>query len=101
MASNPAKEVQALQAHKDLVQHDPILWAQTIEARCKALVAMALLHQPMSFQTLVDCCLEGAQGWTKPVPTTDVNGTGYCQPNTLISDHPAVTVYLGPMKDDE
>ena len=32
MESDPAEEVQALHAHKGLVQHDPILQAQTIEA---------------------------------------------------------------------
>ena len=30
--SDLAEEVQALHAHKDLVQHDTILWAQRIEA---------------------------------------------------------------------
>jgi hypothetical protein len=30
--SDPAEEVQALHAYKDLVQHDSILQAQTIEA---------------------------------------------------------------------
>jgi hypothetical protein len=34
MASDPAEEDQAPYAHKDLVQHNPILLAQTIEARC-------------------------------------------------------------------
>jgi hypothetical protein len=52
--SDPAEEVQALHAHKDLVQHDPILWAQMIEVRRKAHVVMALLHQPTPSQTLVD-----------------------------------------------
>ncbi len=32
VASDPAEEAQASHAHKDLVQHDPILRAQTIEA---------------------------------------------------------------------
>jgi hypothetical protein len=34
--SDPAEEVQAPYSHKDLVQNDHILWAQTIEAQCKA-----------------------------------------------------------------
>ncbi len=92
--SDLAEEVQALHAHKDLVQHDPILWAQTIEGRRKARVAMALLCQPTSSQTSVDCCLEGAQGRTKCVSTMEVDDTNYRQPDTLISDHPAVTVFL-------
>jgi hypothetical protein len=62
MESDPAEEVQAPYAHKDLVQHHPILRAQTIEAQYKACVAMALHHQPTPSQTLVGCCLEGAQG---------------------------------------
>ena len=65
VASDPAEEVQALHAHKDLVQHDPILRAQTIVAQGKVRVAMALLHQPTPSQTLVDCRLECAQGETK------------------------------------
>ncbi len=44
MESDPAKEVQALHTHKDLVHHDPILRAQMIEAQRKARVAMTLLH---------------------------------------------------------
>jgi hypothetical protein len=92
--SDPAEEVQALHAHKDLVQHDPILWAQTIEAQHKAHVAMVLLCQPMPSQTLVQSCLEGAQGGIKCVSTMEVDGTDYCQPDALISDHPAVTVFL-------
>ncbi len=62
MASDPAKEVQAPQAHKELIQHDPILRAQTIEVQQKACVAKELLCQPPTSQTLVDCRLEGAQG---------------------------------------
>jgi hypothetical protein len=67
--SDLAEEVQALHAHEDLVQYDPILLAQTIETRCKARVSMALLHQPTSSQTSMDCHLEGAQGGTKCVST--------------------------------
>ncbi len=91
---DPAEEVQALQAHEDLVQHDPILWAQTIEVRCKARVAMSLPHQPMPSQTFVDCCLEGAQGGTKCISAMEVDGTNYRQLDALISDHPAVAVFL-------
>ncbi len=43
VASDPAQEVEALKPHKDIVQHDPILWAYAIEAQCKARVAMELL----------------------------------------------------------
>jgi hypothetical protein len=93
--SDPAEEVPALHhAHNDLVQHDPILWAQTIEAQRKAHIAMALLCQPKPSQTLVDCCSGGAQGGTKCVLTMEVNGTNYHQPDALISDHLAVTVFL-------
>jgi hypothetical protein len=92
--SDLAEEVQALHAYKDLVQHDPILWAQAIEAWRKACVAMALLRQPTPSQTLVDCCLEGAQGGTKRVSNMEVDDTDYHQPDALISDHPAVTVFL-------
>jgi hypothetical protein len=77
MASDPAEEDQAPYVHKDPVQHDPILQAQTIEARCKAQVAMGLLRQPTPSQTSVGCCLEGAQGgpntyqqWKLTEPTT-------------------------------
>jgi hypothetical protein len=49
VASDPAEEDQAPYAHKDLVQHDPILWAQTIEARCKARVAIALRQSANAF----------------------------------------------------
>ncbi len=69
MASDPAEEDQALYADKDQVQHDPVLWAQTIEARGKACVAMALLCQPTPSQTSVGCCSEGAQGGAKIVST--------------------------------
>jgi hypothetical protein len=41
MASDPAEEDQAPYIHEDPVQHNSILRAQTIEARCKAQVAMA------------------------------------------------------------
>ncbi len=78
MASDPAKEVQALQAHEDIAQHDPILWAQMIEAQRKAHVVMERLCQPKPHQTLVDCCWEGAQG-TKCVLTMEVNRIDYCQ----------------------
>ncbi len=50
--------------------------------------------QPPTSQTLVDHCLEGPQGGTKHVSTMEVDGTGYHQPDALISDHPAVTVFL-------
>jgi hypothetical protein len=92
--SDPAEEDQAPYAHEDLVQQDPILWAQTIEARHKARVAMALLHQPMPSQTSMGCRAEGAQGETKHVSTMEVNKTGYCQPDAFISDHPLVTAFL-------
>ncbi len=93
MASDPAKEVQALQAQKDVVQHDPILRAQTIEVQRKAHVAMELLCQLMPSQTLVDCRLEGAQRGTKCVLTMEVDRADYHQPDALISNHPAVTVF--------
>jgi hypothetical protein len=54
--SDPAEEVQAPYAHKDLVQHDPILRAQTIEVQRKAHVAMVLLRQPTPSQTPMGCC---------------------------------------------
>jgi hypothetical protein len=92
--SDPAEEVQAPYAHKDLVQHDPILRAQMIEVQRKARVAMVLLRQPTPCQTPVGCCLEGAQGRTKQVSTMEVNKTNYCQPDALISDHPLVTAFL-------
>ena len=62
MASDPAEEDQAPYAHKDLVQHNPILGAQKLDVRRKARVAMALLRQPKLSQTSVDGSLEGAQG---------------------------------------
>jgi hypothetical protein len=85
--SDPAEEVQALYAHKDLVQYDPILRAQTIEVQRKACVAMALLRQPTPSHTPVGCCLEGAQGGTEHVLTMEVNGTNYHQPGALISHY--------------
>ncbi len=91
MESDLAEEVQAPHAQKDLVQHNPTLQAQTIKVRHKACVAMALLHQPTPSQTLMDCCLEGAQAGTKCISTIDTN---YHQPDSLRSDHPAVTVFL-------
>jgi hypothetical protein len=94
MVSDPAEEDQAPYAHKDLVQRDPILQAQTIKARCKARVAMALLHQPTPSQTSMGCHLEGAQGGTKYVSTMEVDRTDYCQPDAFISDHPLVTAFL-------
>jgi hypothetical protein len=94
VASDPTKEVEALQAHEDVVQHDPILQAQTIEARRKARVAMELLCQPMPPQTLVDHHSEGAQGGYEHVSAMKVDGTNYRQPDALISDHPAVTDFL-------
>ncbi len=92
--SDPAEEVQALHAHKDLVHHEPILRAQTIEVQRKACAAMVLLCQPTPSQTLVDCCSESAQGGTKHVSTMEVDRTNYHQPDALISNHPAVTVFL-------
>ncbi len=93
--SDPAEEVQAPYAHKDLVQHNPILWARTIEAQRKTHVAMVLLCQPMPSQTPMGCCLEGgAQGGTKHVSTMEVDGTNYHQPDALISDYPSVTPFL-------
>ncbi len=94
MASDPAQEVEALQPYDDLVQHDPILRAQTIAAQCKARVAMELLHQPTPHQTLVDLRLEGAQGGTERVMTMEAKKTNYPQLDALISDHPAVTNLL-------
>jgi hypothetical protein len=92
--SDPAEEVQAPYAYKDLVQHDPVLQAQTIEVQRKACVAMVLLRQPTPSQTLVGCRLEGAQGGTKHVSTMEVNGTNYRQPDALILDHPSVTAFF-------
>jgi hypothetical protein len=92
--SDPAEEVQALYAHKDLVQHNPILRAQTMEAQRKARAAMALLRQPTPSHTPLGCCSEGAQGGTKHVSTMEVNGTNYRQPDALISDHPSVKAFL-------
>ncbi len=92
--SDPAEKVQAPYVYKDLVQHDPILRAQRIEAQCNAHVAMVLLHQSTPSQTLVGCCLEGAQGKTKHVLAMEVNRTDYRQPDVLISDHPSVTAFL-------
>jgi hypothetical protein len=92
--SDPAEEVQAPYAHKDLVQHEPILQAQTIEVQHKAHVAMALLCQLKPSQTLASCCSEGAQGGTKHILTLEVDGTNYRQPDVLIFDHPSVTAFL-------
>ncbi len=92
--SDLAVEDQAPYAHKDLVHHNPILWAQMIEARHKARFAMVLLCQLMPTQTSMGCCLEGAQGGTKHVSTMEVDGTNYQQPDAFISDHPLVTVFL-------
>jgi hypothetical protein len=92
--SDLAEEVLVPYANKNLVQHDPILWAQTIEVQHKARVAMALLRQPTPSQTLVGCCLESAQGGTKHVSNMEVDGTDYRQPDALISDHPSVTAFL-------
>jgi hypothetical protein len=64
-----AQKVKAPQPHKDVASYDPILWAQMIEARCKARVAIELLCQPMPHQTLVEPCSEGAQEGTKCVVT--------------------------------
>jgi hypothetical protein len=60
--SDPAEEDQAPYAHKDFVQHNPIIWAHMIEARGKARVAVALLCQPMPSQTSMGYCSKGAQG---------------------------------------
>jgi hypothetical protein len=62
VAFDPAQEVEAPQPHKDVALHDPILWPQMIEVQCKVHVVMELLCQPTPHQTLVDLCLEGAQG---------------------------------------
>ncbi len=94
VASDPAEEDQASYPHKDIVQHNPILWAQTIEARRTARVAMALLCQPAPSQTSVGCHLEGAQGGTEHVSTMEVDGSDYHQPDAFISDHPLVTAFL-------
>ncbi len=94
VVSDPAEEDQAPYVHKDPVQHNPILWAQTIEARCKAQVTMVLLHQPTPSQTSIGCCLEGAQGGIKDVSTMEVNKTNYRQPDAFISGHPLVTAFL-------
>jgi hypothetical protein len=55
---------------------------------------MAFLHQPTPSQILMGCCLEGAQGGTEHISTMEVDGTNYCQPDVLISDHPSVTAFL-------
>jgi hypothetical protein len=73
---------------------DPLQWAQTIETRRKARVAMVLLRQPTHSQTLVGCHPEGAQGGTKHISTMEVDGTDYHQPDALISDLPSVTAFL-------
>jgi hypothetical protein len=67
VAFDPAQEVEAPQPQKDVAPYDPILQAQTIEAQCKACVAIELLHQLTPHQTLVDLCLEVAQGGTESV----------------------------------
>ncbi len=93
VVSDPAEEDQALYAHKDLVQHNPILRAQTIEVQCKARVAMALLRQQTPSQTSVGCRLEAAQGGPN-MYHMEINGTDYHQPDKLISDHLLVTGFL-------
>ncbi len=55
---------------------------------------MELFHQPMPHQTLVDLCLEGAQGETECMLTMEFDKTNYPQLDTLIPDHPAVTNFL-------
>jgi hypothetical protein len=55
---------------------------------------MALLYQPTPSQTLVGCCLVGAQGGAEHVSTIEVDGTDYRQPDALISVHPSVTAFL-------
>jgi hypothetical protein len=94
VVSDLAEEDQAPYIHEDPVQHDPILQAQTIEARCKTRVAMALLRQPMPSQTSMGCCLEGAQRGTKHVSTMEVDGTNYRQPDAFISDYLLVSAFL-------
>jgi hypothetical protein len=94
VASDPAEEDQAPCAHKDLAQHNPILWVQMIEAQRKAHVAMVLLCQLTPSQTSMGCCLEGAQGGGKHVSTMEVDETDYHQPDALISNHPLVTAFL-------
>ncbi len=87
-----AQKVKAPQpGQEDGALFDPILRAQTIEARCKARVAMELLHQPILHQSSMDSCLEGAQEGTKCVATMEVDDTNYRQPDALIPNHPAVT----------
>jgi hypothetical protein len=89
-----AQKVEAPQPHKKIALYDPILWAQTIEAQRKALVAMELLRQPTPHLTLVDPCSEGAQERTECVATMEVNKTNYRQPDALIPNHPAVKNFL-------
>jgi hypothetical protein len=94
VAFDPAQEVEAPQPHKDVALYDPILRAQLIEAQRKAHVAMELLCQPTPHQTLVDLYLDGAQEGTECMLTMEVNKTNYHQPDALIPDHPAVTIFL-------
>jgi hypothetical protein len=55
---------------------------------------MELLYQPMPHQTLVEHCSVGAHEGTEHMSTMEVDKTDYCQPDTLIPDHPAVTHFL-------
>jgi hypothetical protein len=79
VAFDPAShEVKAPQpGHEDKALYDPIMQTQTIEAQCKARVAMELLRQPTLHQSSVDPCLGGAQEETKCVATMEVNNTDY------------------------
>jgi hypothetical protein len=81
--------------HKEGASYDPILQAQTIEARCKTHAAMEHLRQPMLHQSSVDSCLEGAKERTEGMETMEVNNTNYQQPDALIPNHPAVTIFIG------
>jgi hypothetical protein len=95
MASDLAEKDQAPYAHKDLVQHNSILWAQTIEVQHRPVLPWrSSVSQPTPSQTSVGCCLVGAQGGTEHVSTMEVDKTDYCQLEVLISDHPLVTTFL-------
>jgi hypothetical protein len=98
-----AHKVEAPQpGHEDGTLYDPILQAQTIEAQCKARVAMELLRQPTPHQSSVDSCLEGAQEGTECMATMEVDNTDYRQLDALIPNHPAVTKFsLKSRKDNE
>jgi hypothetical protein len=97
-----AQNVEAPQPHKDVALYDPILRAQTIEARHKARAATELLRQPTPHQHLMPPCSEGAQEGSECVVTMEVDKTNYGQMDTFIPDHPAVTNYfLESRRDNE